>query len=367
MTQEELIKLASKPTLYIKNNFNALYLDINNFCNINKISCDNFKQKMYHFTFDIKTLPTCTVCNRNTPKFNSFNKGYNKYCSCKCRANDAILSEKIKQNNLNKYGVENVSQIQEVKDKVKKTCLSKYNTSYPFNSLKSKETCLNKYNVDNVSKLKVTKNKISTSIIASNNKNGYDIKIKRKETVFERYGVDNPVYLVKHKNYSKLEEQMKTIFDISSITLEHFTFDLYFHSNNTIVEIDGYFHPKVFKNIKYYQINHAINDYVKEQIVMKYNYKFYRIDWKILNDAMKVNNVTLDFIVNNHYEIDRTFNKFSDIISTYEIVKCRNKCNHRKFTYLMIRLMYLYQLMMNRKYNSLSSFLSSEFNIVDTK
>lgn len=40
-----------------------------------------------------------------------------------------ILSEKVKQTNLEKYGCENVFAAEEIKDKIKDTCISKYGTN----------------------------------------------------------------------------------------------------------------------------------------------------------------------------------------------------------------------------------------------
>jgi len=84
----------------------------------------------------------------------------------------------IKEAVLNKYGVENVFQLKEIKDKSKNTCLEKYGVLYSNQSQeirnKSKKTCIEKYGVDNPLK--------------SN-----DIKIKIKQKCIEKYGVDNPL------------------------------------------------------------------------------------------------------------------------------------------------------------------------------
>ena len=77
--------------------------------------------------------------------------------------------EKIKETNLNKYGVENISQasvykdnIESIREKAKETCIEKYGTEYysqseKFKRLqkerteKTRKTCLEKYGVVNVS------------------------------------------------------------------------------------------------------------------------------------------------------------------------------------------------------------------------
>jgi glucan-binding YG repeat protein len=63
--------------------------------------------------------------------------------------------KKVKSTNLEKYGVENPFQSEEVKEKGKATCLEKYGVENPFQSEEVKEkikaTCLEKYGVENPS------------------------------------------------------------------------------------------------------------------------------------------------------------------------------------------------------------------------
>lgn len=90
------------------------------------------------------------------------------------------ICSKIKhQNNiktavLNKYGVENVFQMKEIKDKIQDTNLAKYGVLHPNQNKeirnKTKQTCLEKYGVENASQ--------------SN-----DVKFKIEKTCIEKYGV----------------------------------------------------------------------------------------------------------------------------------------------------------------------------------
>jgi hypothetical protein len=81
---------------------------------------------------------------------------------------------KIKEVVLNKYGVENVFQMKEIKDKIQYTNLLKYGVLHHNQNQeirnKTKQTCIEKYGVDNPSK--------------SN-----DIRLKMEETCIEKYGV----------------------------------------------------------------------------------------------------------------------------------------------------------------------------------
>ena len=79
--------------------------------------------------------------------------GYKTYCSRKCcmiymNTSEEVKS-KIKQSNLNKYGVEYILQSKDIRNKVKQTCLKKYGVEYHTKTQeykdKVKATCLKKY------------------------------------------------------------------------------------------------------------------------------------------------------------------------------------------------------------------------------
>lgn len=75
---------------------------------------------------------------------------------------------------LDKYGVDNISQLENIKEKKKETTMENYGVKNPFQSEmikeKSKETLIQKYGVDHNMKLEITKEKI-------------------KQTNIEKYGV----------------------------------------------------------------------------------------------------------------------------------------------------------------------------------
>ena len=98
-----------------------------------------------------------------------------------------------------KYGVENSSQIPEIKDKIKNTFMSKYGRNCGVNYNKSKQTLKEKYGEDitNVSQLDFVKEKIKQSI---QDKYGVDyitqseyFKEKSRSTWHKKYGTDNPM------------------------------------------------------------------------------------------------------------------------------------------------------------------------------
>jgi len=117
----------------------------------------------------------CKLC-KNETAFINISYGYQKCCSKKCR--NIYSSKQTKLGVLKKYGVENVFQSKEIKDKIKKTCLEKYgveNISQSEEIKKKKEnTCLKKYGVEY---------HLSSKIIQQ----------KRKNTNLQKYGVAHPM------------------------------------------------------------------------------------------------------------------------------------------------------------------------------
>lgn len=64
------------------------------------------------------------LCNcGKTLEFEFWSRGYRKYCSAKCRANDTKLQNIIKKSNLKKYGKEHISQLESVKKKKLETLI----------------------------------------------------------------------------------------------------------------------------------------------------------------------------------------------------------------------------------------------------
>ena len=67
----------------------------------------------------------CKVCGKNTT-FQNLVKGYNKYCTIKCKNKDPNQQKKCRDGVKNKYGVDNVFQLKSTKEKSRTTMLKKY-------------------------------------------------------------------------------------------------------------------------------------------------------------------------------------------------------------------------------------------------
>lgn len=95
------------------------------------------------------------------------------------------VKEKIKQRSLEKYGVENHWQAEEVKAKSRKTKLSRYGNANYTNRKKCLETMQTKYNVSNCSQLVSWKASVETTKQLRYGTSTYNNSDKAKQTRFE--------------------------------------------------------------------------------------------------------------------------------------------------------------------------------------
>ena len=163
----------SKTHHLFKKFFPVLYNDI-----MNNITCDiPFKQKLWHYFNNDNDLHLgiCPVCGKRC-KFKNFKDGYYLHCSLSCTQLDEDIQNKIKNTNLERYGVERASQNVDIKLKTIETNLEIYGVKHHTQSdnvkEKIKQTRFDRYGVDNHMKI-------------------YKFKEKIKQTCLDRYGVDN--------------------------------------------------------------------------------------------------------------------------------------------------------------------------------
>jgi len=181
-------------------------------------------KEYYDLHFKKENEGICSNCGEPT-RYLSFRIGYTKYCNQSCAGLDEKTINKVKEtkklkynnenyNNRQKasqtclkiYGVENVSQNNEIKKKKIKTNLQNcgaenYTTTKEFKE-RVKKTCLEKYNVDNPSKCE-------------------KFKEKRSQTIFNRYGVyhystSREYRLLKEKLNEWIPSDQKTEFELYS-------------------------------------------------------------------------------------------------------------------------------------------------------
>jgi len=110
-----------------------------------------------------------------------------------------IVKEKTKKTNLERYGNEYAVASNIVRKKAKETNLERYGseTPFPFNCNKLNEIIKEKYNVDNISQLDEIKIKKEESCLkhfgVSNPSYSKEVLSKIENTLYQRYGVKHPL------------------------------------------------------------------------------------------------------------------------------------------------------------------------------
>ena len=153
---------------------------------INK-DCNDFFNKKFHVLYKTKVF-TCKKCTWIDGDKKHKQTLLNKYGTENIWDVEEIKNKKI-LTCLNKYGVTNINKLQEIKDKIKKTNDLRYieqKSKLPPSLINKKEKLFEKYGTHNFRNSDYIKNKI-------------------KKTVLERYGVDhisksNEIQATKRKN-----------------------------------------------------------------------------------------------------------------------------------------------------------------------
>ena len=191
---------------------------------------DSLKETLFRIYNGIEEHPKCPTCGKPLV----FKGIFFKFCSNICAQSSDEIKQKIKQTCLKKYGVDNYNKTKESKEKIKQTCLEKYGVEYFWQSdeckekikqtclekygvdspLKSekirnkgKQTCLKKYGVDNPAKLEENKEKVKQTCLKKygtlSPTQCKEIRDKIKQSCLEKYGVDNPAKLEENKEKVK--------------------------------------------------------------------------------------------------------------------------------------------------------------------
>jgi hypothetical protein len=165
-----------------------------NFCNIHNISLIKTYETTNRDTV-IEGKCLTELCDNN------FNKSFRQlaktggFCIICSKINH---QNKIKEVVLEKYGVENVFQLNNIKLKSMETNLNKYGVKYATQNKvikdKTKFSCLQKYGVDNPSKSIEIKEQIQNTCLqkfgVSSPLKSYEIREKAKNTYLNKYGVE---------------------------------------------------------------------------------------------------------------------------------------------------------------------------------
>lgn len=231
----------------------------------------NIQLKVYYDQY-IKRLNEgiCLYCGKET-SFNSKNfdghkyyTGYCKYCSKKCANDSGNLLVSYKQNCLKKYGVENVSQLEFVKEKRKQTCLRMFgqttNLKCKETKDKIKQTNLKKYGVECSTQNKGVQDRKRFKMKPYLLPSGKIIYKQGYEPQFLDYIFKNNLFKEDEIDYSP--NGIKYVSD-----KQHYYFpDFYIPKLNLIIEIKSWWTEQKDKNVA-----------LKEQACKNQGYNYLRI------------------------------------------------------------------------------------------
>ena len=165
---------------------------------------EKIEKNNYYDKYLLKDGEKTCYCG-NATKFISLGKGYHKFCSTKCSANNIETRNKFKNTCNETYGESNPNKCIEIKEKRKTTVFKKYGVTHYSKTDEFKEqyknTNLKLYGVKNYSQTDEFKVKYEDAMMKNHGvKHNSQIKSYRekvKTTCLEKYGVDS---------YSKTDE-----------------------------------------------------------------------------------------------------------------------------------------------------------------
>ena len=163
--------------------------------------------RLYCLKNNLSSPPICA-----NPSCNNFVKwgsaSFLTYCCSKCHNSDPNMGEIVRNAFLKKYGVDNIFQLDETKDKIRQTMLEHHGVEHALQSKEIKkrqeQTCLDRYGVENPAELKEFQEKAFNTKLSIYGDGNFNNTEQIKNTCLDRYGVDNVTKLestkIKMKN-----------------------------------------------------------------------------------------------------------------------------------------------------------------------
>lgn len=158
-----------------------------------------FKQAIFHIANDLTFIPKCK--SDIEYKFNGMRLGYSDMCKDKCKSCKNVVYDKIKENNLKKWGVSNPMKLKSVKERQAKNNLEKWGVKNPFQSEEIKEKIkkahIKKWGVEHHTKVQEIKDKKEATNLekygVKHSTQNADVKEKVKETNLKKWGHESPL------------------------------------------------------------------------------------------------------------------------------------------------------------------------------
>jgi hypothetical protein len=152
--KEEFIKyFNSNKIKLVESSLSKIYPNLVESINTSiKFETKLYSEKVYFYLYDLEQRPICGHCKYNIVEFDTFTKGYHKYCSVKCSSNSEYKKESIRKTCIEKYGVENIGIV--TRDKALETMNVRYGCHISKTNEykeKYKNTCIERYGVEHFS------------------------------------------------------------------------------------------------------------------------------------------------------------------------------------------------------------------------
>lgn len=233
---------------------------------------DNIKNEILNYTIGIDSTasyserwiwlqnnyfdyPKCEECGNPVKKLDASSTKYRRFCSKKCSALNSDVRKKKEERWILNYGASNPNKSNQVRNKIKDTCLKKYGV----------KTNLQTLDVNKLRKLAFDQK--SDQIFS-----------KMKKTCIAKYGVDHPVKSIEVQN--KIKKTMNEKFGADFFKLAHIKYqdvldskELFEEAFNdkTFKELLDYFNVSesyLHKTIKKYDLHKKYRSYLEKSIAM---------------------------------------------------------------------------------------------------
>jgi len=168
--------------------------------NCNTLDCkENFNKTFRQLKVSKNYCELCSKKNRQIKVENTCLIKYGVKSVFECKEIRETMNNIIKE----KYGVDNISKLDEIKIKKENTCLKNHGVSVSFKSKeireKIKETFKSNYGVDNPLKSEIIKEQIKQTNLANfgveNPQQNKEIQNKTKKTCIEKFGVESAILI----------------------------------------------------------------------------------------------------------------------------------------------------------------------------
>lgn len=239
----------------------------------------------------------CKTCGKPT-KFKSLNAGFRQFCGLKCSNSNKEKILKTENGCIEKYGVRNVFQVEDIKSKIK-------------------ETNIKELGVDNPSKSKIIKDKKEETIIKNYGDNYLEIMLeRRKATCIKKYGVEyyqqswEGTYKSIKSSYKKKPYILPSGRTVYKQGYEPQLLD-YIFSKDLIKEEEIEYYPK---GIKYLSVDNKMRYYFPDIFIPKLRLIIeckstwtLQTDFNLINKENEVKKLGINYIriVNNDFsELD---------------------------------------------------------------